>query len=75
MTNFFDYVYFRTCNLYAREQSPALSGVVVLGLLQGFNIFTLFFFSMHSVRQKISYQYNIGNRCLSTVNYFERNKI
>jgi formate hydrogenlyase subunit 3/multisubunit Na+/H+ antiporter MnhD subunit len=42
--DFFDYVYYKSCKFYAKtdEEGSGISGLAVIALMEGFNIFTIF---------------------------------
>ena len=52
MFSFFDYVYYKACKIYAKENGAALSGVVVMAALQMLNILTILFFICVALKTK-----------------------
>ena len=52
MFSFFDYVYYKACKTYAKENGAALSGVVVMAALQMLNILTILFFICVALKTK-----------------------
>jgi hypothetical protein len=53
MQSFFDYLYYKACKLYAKEDGAALSGVVVVAVLQMFNLLAFFFLMDIILKRKL----------------------